>query len=198
MDRNIRQSIKTFVRHAFAAGICVIVVISGRVASAETDAVDIPVDLANKLRPPITKDGALDTPFFDAKKAEITLKSLKGEGIVMNIWATWCAPCVREMPALDNLAKKLEGTGVRILAVSEDRKALNKVPPFFAANNIKNLALYYDERAELSRKLGVSGLPTTVLIHADGTVAGRVLGVLEWDSPEVVQYLVQTLRPKTP
>ena len=183
-------------------GLCAIVVISGRVASAETAnsaaSTEIPLDLANKLRPAVTKDGAFDTPFFDAKKAEITLKSLKGEGVILNFWATWCAPCVREMPALNALAAKLEGSGVRLITVSEDRKALNKVPPFYKANDLKNLKLYFDEKGQLSRKLGVEGLPTTLLIKADGTVAGQVLGVIHWDSPDTAAYLIDALGPKNP
>ncbi|MBL4613297.1 MAG: TlpA family protein disulfide reductase [Magnetovibrio sp.] len=179
-------------------GLCAIVVISGRVASAETDVIDIPLELANKLRPAITGEGAFDTPFFDGKKVPITLASLKGRGVVLNFWATWCAPCVREMPALDRLAQKLQGTGVEVITISQDRKALKKIPPFFKANTIENLDVYFDPRNKLSRKLGVEGLPTTVLLAADGQLTGRVLGVLEWDSPETINYLVQTLGPKAP
>ena len=196
MDRKNRQSLKTFVYHSCAVVLCAIVMISGRVASAETDQIAIPQELANKLRPAVQDDGALDTPFFDANKGEITLNSLKGQGLVINFWATWCAPCVREMPSLDRLAQKLEGTGVRLIAISEDRNALKKVPPFFEANAITNMELFYDVKGALSRKLGVEGLPTTVLVRADGTIEGRVLGTLEWDTPETINYLVQSLRPK--
>lgn len=177
---------------------CAIVVISGDVASAETDTVNIPLELANKLRPAVMGEGALDTPFFNDKKEEITVASLKGKGVVLNFWATWCAPCVREMPALDRLAQKLHGTGVDVITISTDRKAMEKVPPFFEANAIKNLGVYYDVKSNLSRKLGVEGLPTTILLAADGQITGRVLGVLEWDSPETIDYLVQTLAPKLP
>jgi len=214
MDRKNRQSKFKTIRTTFRTGprtvlgwtariavlgMCAIVVISGRVASAETPTssgvVDIPLELANKLRPAVTGEGAFDTPFFNAEKEEITIASLKGRGVVLNFWATWCAPCVREMPALDRLAKKLAGTGVDVIAVSEDRKALKKIQPFFDANAIQNLGVFYDEKNRLSRKVGVEGLPTTVLIAADGQITGRVLGVLEWDSPETINYLVQTLAP---
>jgi len=205
MDRKTRQSKNTPLRVASAAlirmamlCICAIVVISARVASAETAAVEIPLELANKMRPAVTGEGALDTPFFNGEKEEITIASLKGKGVILNFWATWCAPCVREMPALDRLAVLLKGTGVEVIAVSEDRKALNKIKPFYDANNLKNLGVYYDVKSALSRKVGVQGLPTTVLIAADGQIAGRVLGVLEWDAPETVNYLVETLGPQKP
>ena len=203
MDRKNRQLEKlyapalwTWMRRAAILSVCAIVVISGRVASAETDVVDIPLELANKLRPAVTGEGALNTPFFNAEEEEITISALKGKGVVMNFWATWCAPCVREMPALDALAEKLKGTGVEVITVSTDRKPLNKVPPFFAANDLKNLDLYYDVKNQLSRKVGVEGLPTTLLIGANGEIQSRVLGVIEWDSPETVKYLINALGPQ--
>ena len=193
----LRSRLNAVLRTA-AVGFAAILVISGHVASAQADQVEIPLELANKLRPAVTGEGALDTPFFNATKEEITIASLKGRGVVLNFWATWCAPCVREMPALDRLAAKLKESGVDVIAVSEDRKALKKVPPFFAANAIKHLGVFYDVKGKLSRKVGVEGLPTTVLINAEGQLVGRVLGVLEWDAPETVNYLAQTLGPQKP
>jgi len=209
MDRKNRQSkikntgIKHTVRFGAALrtatiGIVAILVISARVASAQADQIEIPLELANKLRPAITAEGALDTPFFNAAEEEITLASLKGRGVILNFWATWCAPCVREMPALDRLSAQLANSGVEVIAVSEDRKALKKVQPFFDANDIKNLGVFYDVKGHLSRKLGVEGLPTTILLGADGQIKGRVLGVLEWDSPEIVNYLQQALTTQKP
>ncbi|HEY9080244.1 MAG TPA: TlpA disulfide reductase family protein [Magnetovibrio sp.] len=186
------------VLHTAAVGFAAILVISGHVASAQADPVEIPLELANKLRPAVTGEGALDTPFFNAAEEEITIASLKGRGVVLNFWATWCAPCVREMPALDRLAAALKDQGVDVIAVSEDRKALKKVPPFFEANAIANLDVYYDLKGQLSRKVGVEGLPTTVLIDAEGQLVGRVLGVLEWDAPQTVNYLAQTLTTQKP
>lgn len=199
MDRKNNKPLMTRLFASFRAaclGVCAIVVISGPVASAQAEEVAVPLELANKLRPAVTGEGALDTPFYNALEEEITLNSLKGRGVVMNFWATWCAPCVREMPALDRLSEKLEGTGVEVIAVSQDRKALKKVPPFFAANDLKNLELYFDKKSQLGRKIGVEGLPTTILIDANGQIAGRVLGILEWDEPETVDYLVKTLSPR--
>jgi len=148
------------------------------------------------MRPAVVGDGALDTPFFNAEKDEITIASLKGRGVVLNFWATWCAPCVREMPALDRLSVKLQGTGVDVITVSEDRKALKKIPPFFDANGVKNLGIYYDVKGRLSRQVGVDALPTTILINADGELVGRVLGVMEWDATEIADYLAASLAPR--
>jgi len=164
-----------------------------RLANPEIPA---PPSLAPVLLAPEVAHGAFDTPFFNGKKEPVTLKSFKGQGVVLDFWATWCAPCVREMPALANLAAKLAARGVRVVAISEDRKALDLVPPFYADKGIKNLELYYDVKSHLSRTIGVEGLPTTVLISADGHEIGRVKGALEWDASEIVEFLATSLRPK--
>lgn len=186
------------------ATIAAIVVISPRVASVETpkqpvaphSLAKVPHLLAQILLPPKSGEGAFDTPFFNAKEEPLTLRDFKGQGLVLNFWATWCGPCVREMPALDNLAAKLKASGVRVVALSEDRKAMDKVPSFYADTGIKNLDIYYDVKSQVSRKFDVQGLPTTLLIGPDGREIGRIKGALEWDDDTIVEFLVQTLAPK--
>lgn len=174
-----------------------IVVISPRLASAETE---IPAALAQKLLAPTAAEGAFDTPFYDAKEEPQTLNGLVGarsRGVVLNFWATWCLPCVREMPALDALAAKLRDRGVDVIAVSEDRNARDKVPAFFKDKGIENLDLHFDRKGQLSRKLGIDGLPTTLLIDATGQEVGRVKGVLAWDADEIAHYLASRLSAQT-
>lgn len=169
-----------------------------------------PVVLEGPLAPPALLQGrigqtsfspeALSTPFFDADGREITALGLigqspQGTGLVINFWATWCVPCVKEMPELDQLAGDLKGSGVKVLALSVDRKAAQKVPPFYAANAIKNLELLYDERGRVSKRMGVRGLPTTVLIRANGQPLGQVVGIVQWDDPQVRDYLARVLGP---
>lgn len=169
-----------------------------------------PVVLEGPLAPPALLQGrigqtsfspeALSTPFFDHQGQEITALDLigqspQGTGLVINFWATWCVPCVKEMPDLDQLAGDLKGSGVKVLALSVDRKAAQKVPPFYAANAIKNLQLLYDERGRVSKRMGVRGLPTTVLIRANGQPLGQVVGIVQWDDPQVRDYLVRALGP---
>ncbi len=185
------------------AAISAIVVISPRVASVQTPQTDtaaparddIPHLLAQILLPPGPNNGAFDTPFFNAKQEPLRISEFKGQGVVLNLWATWCAPCVREMPALDRLAAQLKERGVHVVALSEDRKAMDKVPPFYAATGINNLEIYYDVKSEVSRALDIQGLPTTVLIDADGREVGRVKGALEWDHPAIVDFLAEALAP---
>ncbi len=121
------------------------------------------------------------------------LADYKGKGVVLNFWATWCAPCVREMPALDNLRALLAEDGIEVLALSEDRRALDKVPPFFKTHEIKNLETLMDEKGRVSRAMGVQGLPTTILVGRDGKTVGRLVGVAEWDDEKVVSFLRECL-----
>lgn len=180
-------------RFAFACLIAILV-ISPRLASAQTAMpAGAPSALAQKLLEPKSGMDAFDTPFFNAKEEPLTLSSFKGQGIVLNFWATWCPPCVYEMPALDNLAARLNDQGVRVIAVSEDRNALAKVPAFFNDQGIKNLDVYFDPQGALSRKFGIDGLPTTLLIGADGREIGRIKGVLQWDEDAIVAYLARAL-----
>lgn len=208
MDQN--SSSKRFKDLAWPAVIAVAVTLTAlivsaivvnfpRLASTEGRAgLDTPAPhpLAQALLAPKTNEAAFDAPFFNANNESLTLSALNGQGVVLNFWATWCQPCVREMPALDNLALKLKDRGVRVVALSEDRKAMDLVPAFYADKGIANLDIYYDLKSGLSRKMGVEGLPTTVLISADGREIGRVKGALEWDADAIVDYLAHALGPK--
>ncbi|MBL4747696.1 MAG: TlpA family protein disulfide reductase [Magnetovibrio sp.] len=191
------NKVKTSVRRGCAAILTAIVVILPHLASAETPGpLSMPAEMASKMLAPDAGEEALNTPFFNAKEEPVTLSDLKGRGLVVNFWATWCVPCLREMPSLDRLSKALEGTGVEVLAISEDRKALDVVPQFLKSKGFDNLDLNYDPRGLLSRKFGISGLPSTILINADGVFLGRVLGTLEWDAKDVKAFLLQDLAPK--
>ncbi|MDH5187544.1 MAG: TlpA family protein disulfide reductase [Rhodospirillaceae bacterium] len=167
-----------------------------------------PVELIGEMKPPSLLAGrimateidgdAFSTQFFDVEANGQTIKNLAGNGLIINFWATWCVPCVKEMPALDNLAALLGQKGVKVIALSVDRLPLEKVPAFYLETGIKNLDVLYDDKGVISRLMGVKGLPTTVLVKSDGTVFGSVSGMMEWDNPEVVSYLARVLVDKTP
>ncbi len=136
-----------------------------------------------------------DTPFVDAAGATRTLADYRGRGVVLNFWATWCAPCVREMPSLDHLKEKLSGDGITVLAISEDRKGRSRVEEFYRKTGIRSLDVLLDQRGRLMRRLSVMGLPTTILIDAEGNEVGRVLGAAEWDAPDTVAQVRGCLAP---
>lgn len=140
---------------------------------------------------------APDAPYLDADGNEHMFAEHQGEGLVVNLWATWCAPCVEEMPALDALNAALEGSGIRVLPLSADFKGADAVRPFFARNGIAALPVLIDKRGRLAQAFGVPGLPTTILIGADGREKGRVLGVAEWDDADSIAFIKACLGPET-
>ena len=127
--------------------------------------------------------------FLDEGGGEVTLSDLEGDVVVLNLWATWCAPCRREMPSLDRLQAELGEDGLRVVALSLDRGDVGKVRDFFEELEIAHLAIYQDPEARAGRELGAPGLPTTIVIDRSGQEVGRVLGPAEWDSEEALALL---------
>ena len=138
---------------------------------------------------------ATKQPFVDSKGTEKTLADFRGRGVVLNFWATWCAPCVKEMPQLDHLKKILGPDGIEVLALSEDRAGASVMGKFLRINEIRNLETLIDRGGKVMRGSKIRGLPTTLLIDAEGLEIGRVQGLSEWDSPDVVAFLRQCLKP---
>lgn len=139
--------------------------------------------------------------FFDGAGNEISLADFRGEVVVLNLWATWCAPCRREMPSLDRLQARFGGDGLEVIALSLDRGDVAKVREFYDELGISSLAIYHDPEARAGRELGAPGLPTTILIDRNGQEVGRLLGPAEWDSEEaiaVIQALMGPAGTKTP
>jgi thiol-disulfide isomerase/thioredoxin len=116
-----------------------------------------------------------------------------GEPVLLNLWATWCAPCKIEMPMLDNLAGELEGE-VRVLTVSQDIQGAEKVVPYFEQEGFANLQPWMDTNTDLGVALAEGGLlPTTVLYDAKGVEVLRVAGDYEWDSEEAIARIREAL-----
>jgi thiol-disulfide isomerase/thioredoxin len=123
----------------------------------------------------------------------VALTAFRGRVVLINLWATWCAPCIKEMPSLQRLQAKL-GTGLGIVAVSEDRNVA-AVGPFLTKHELESLAIYLDPKDDLSQAFGVRGLPTSYLIDRDGRILGQLEGAAEWDSPTMVALIEKYLQP---
>lgn len=114
----------------------------------------------------------------EAEPTERNLKDLKGKPIILHFWATWCGPCVEELPHLDIYAKKHENTA-HIIAVATDFKDVAKIRNFYKDKGIKNLSITFDKGGILSRAFRASALPTTVFINSHGHEIGRIQGAVE-------------------
>ena len=129
----------------------------------------------------------------DPDGATLALASLKGKPVLVNLWATWCVPCITEMPLLDALAGEL-GDSVTVLTVSEDMQGAEKVTPFFAEKKFARLPQWMDTANALPPAYGVASLPLTVLYNAEGKEVWRVAGGFDWGSAEARQMIAEASR----
>jgi len=136
---------------------------------------------------------APDVAFLDADGAAIKLDAYRGRVLLLNFWATWCAPCVKELPALQALQADLGGPEFDVLIVSVDRKGHDVATPFLEDLGIDTLRTAVDAKSDLARALGAGGLPTTFIIDRQGRVRGRLLGDAEWNSDKakaLIRYYI--------
>lgn len=139
---------------------------------------------------PLVHDASLnDLSYYDANGIESNLGALKAELVLLNLWATWCGPCLAEMPTLDNLQRKLGDAGLEVVALSIDANGHEVVAEFYERLGIESLAIYLDPAAKTPGTVQAMGVPTTLLIDAQGTEIGRHLGPAEWDSQAVIDTI---------
>jgi thiol-disulfide isomerase/thioredoxin len=122
--------------------------------------------------------------FVDGEGKPRTLADWKGKTVLLNLWATWCGPCRKEMPDLDRLQAELGSAKFEVVALSVDRAGVAGSKKFLDQIATKSLALYVDPTARMASELRVIGLPATLLIDADGREIGRLLGPAEWASDD--------------
>ncbi|AYC35105.1 TlpA family protein disulfide reductase [Pseudomonas cavernae] len=134
-----------------------------------------------------------EVQFVDGEGKPHTLADFKGKVVLLNLWATWCVPCRKEMPTLDRLQAQLGGPDFQVLALSIDLDGLQVVRDFYKEVGIQHLGIYIDESASAISSLGAFGLPATLLLDRQGRELGRKLGEATWDSPEVVAYLREVI-----
>jgi len=148
------------------------------------------VDRSHKGKP------APDVVFTNPDGGDISLASFHGTPVLVNLWATWCAPCVKELPTLDRLAQSHDVDGaLGVIAVSQDSGPHPSVVAFLGKLRIKDLGAYQDSKMGLSGALGAEVLPTSILVDADGREVWRYVGDLDWTSPEAAKLLSEAGAP---
>lgn len=161
--------------------------ISGRPKVAAASSTSFVVHEAPRSLPGIT--------FEDGNGQSLSLADFDGKTVLLNIWATWCLPCREEMPALDALEAELGDPGFQVVPLSVDRAGPDAVRKFYSEIGIRQLGLYIDASMRSSFDLAAPGLPTTLLIDAQGREVGRLIGPAEWDAPEMIAFLKNHLTP---
>jgi len=162
-------------------------------------------DMTASLVPPLTgwmQNFTPVDPVGPAPKLEVlekdgrllSLEKFRGKLVLVNFWATWCAPCIREMPSLATLQKKRGGKDFIVLALSQDFREWAAVNPFLKKHKLDGLPIFMDRKSATSRKLKVIGLPTSVLLSRDGKILGQLKGIAEWDAPEALALIDYYIR----
>jgi thiol-disulfide isomerase/thioredoxin len=136
--------------------------------------------------------------FTDAEGKLHGLADFAGRGLLINLWATWCPPCVAEMPALDRAQAALAAEGIAVLALSSDRGGRAQVEPFYRERGIRQLGLWLDPRGAAGRALGVRGLPTTIIVDRQGRERARLEGAAEWDQPAMLAAIRRLVAVEEP
>ena len=135
-----------------------------------------------------------EVSFTDASGKAMTLAAFKGKTVLLNLWATWCAPCRKEMPDLDRLQKELGSDRFEVVALSVDRQGVEAARKFLDGIKVENLKLYIDPTARAATTLRAVGMPTTILINAEGREVGRLVGPAEWHSADAKRLIEASLR----
>jgi thiol-disulfide isomerase/thioredoxin len=127
--------------------------------------------------------------FADEESHDLTLADFRGRVVLLNVWATWCVPCRKEMPALDHLQARLGGSDFLVIPLSVDRDGVAPVKRFYQELGLQKLAIYVDPSGKGSRSLAIPGVPTTLLIDRQGREVARKMGAAEWDSTEMASVI---------
>ena len=127
--------------------------------------------------------------FLNAQKDQLNLDDYKGNLILLNFWATWCLPCKEEMPSLDLLQQNEDLDNLKIFPINVGQENLEKTLIFFKDLKIENLKIYYDSSITLAKKLGLRGIPTTVLLNENGFEFARIVGSIDFNNREFIEWL---------
>jgi thiol-disulfide isomerase/thioredoxin len=174
------------VRRSCAFGLVLLIMASGVTAEGMEDTPErIRLGEFIPVSPPLP---APPISFVDLAGNTVSLSDFTGKMVLVNLWATWCEPCLREMPSLGRMQARL-GDKITVVAVSEDRGGSKAVEPFIGKLGLKSIKTYLDPKSTAERAFKVHGLPTSFLIDRQGRIIGRVEGAAEWDAPKLLETL---------
>ncbi len=147
----------------------------------ETDIKNLLIHKQNKKLENVT--------FTDVKDKIINLKDFKNKLVVINFWATWCAPCREEMPSLDKLQNLKILNNLKVIPINVGQEKIEKSADFFSELNIKNLELYFDNTIKLAKTFSLRGLPTTIIVNKEGEEFARIVGSIDFSDEKFINWL---------
>ena len=127
--------------------------------------------------------------FLDTKNTQLDLKDFKGKLILLNFWATWCAPCKEEMPSLDLLQSNRNLKNLKIFPINVGKDNIEKASKFYKDLKIKNLDVYFDSPVTLAKKFSLRGIPTSILLNKDGLEFARIVGSIDFEDKKFIKWL---------
>ncbi len=127
--------------------------------------------------------------FLDINEEVVKLSDYKGSLVLLNFWATWCEPCKDEMPSLDALKVNSDLDNINIFPINIGKDNLKKSAKFFKNLNIKHLNIYFDNKRTLAKDLSLRGVPTTILFNKDGKEFARIIGSINFEDVEFIQWI---------
>ncbi len=130
-----------------------------------------------------------DLTFLDVEKKQLNLNDYKGNLVLLNFWATWCAPCKDEMPSLDLLQDNTNLDNLKIFPINIGQDNVKKASEFFEDLKIQNLELYFDSPVTLAKKFGLRGIPTSILFNKDGYEFARIIGSIDFQNEKFIDWL---------
>ena len=130
-----------------------------------------------------------DVIFMDINQKNVNLEDFKGKLIILNFWATWCAPCKDEMPSLDNLQTNTKLYNLKIFPINIGQEDISKSESFFKELNIQNLKIYFDAPITLAKKFSLRGVPTTIIFNKEGKEFARIIGSIDFSDEKFVNWL---------
>ena len=176
------------VRWSRIAAVLLPLVLAGAGTAAEDGAVSVERPRLGEFIPNSPPIPAPTISVVDLAGNTVSLSEFAGRFVLINFWATWCEPCLREMPSLERMQSRL-GDQITVVAISEDRGGSKTVEPFINKLGLKSFKTYLDPKSDAGRAFKVGGLPTSFLIDREGRVLGRIEGAAEWDSPKLLGVL---------
>ena len=127
--------------------------------------------------------------FKDVNEKDVNLDDYKGKLLILNFWATWCAPCREEMPSIDNLQANIDLNNLKIFPINIGQENITKAESFFKNLNIKNLDIYFDPPITLAKKFSLRGVPTTIFFNKEGKEFARIMGSIDFDDKKFINWL---------